>query len=208
MLYLAGVNHFDPMGREHVANWLCSLVERHSFPPSFVAVEFDSAVFETIRARRPFYRESIRRLWPAVPESDLEHFEHSLGYEGDVHLDCLHGTDVIWLDEGRALPAEVVEQHVLQRLKVLRYFESRNSLMLPGVVSEQVQPFTRAGVFSEDRSRRFAGRILARVSAQGWEWGIAITGASHASERFETSMRRLLEKAGIPCEARLFCRLD
>ncbi len=208
MLFIAGVNHFDPMGRERVANWMCSLAERHHSPPSFMAVEFDPDCFELLRAQRPYYRTCIQTLWPDVPASDLEHFERSLGYEGDAHLECFAGTDMIWLDEGRALPPDVVERHVQQRLMVLQYFETSNALMLPGVVSEQVQPYTRARVFSEARSRLFADRILARISAGRWGWGIAITGASHASERFGASMRRLLEKAGVPCETRLFCRLD
>ena len=44
--------------------------------------------------------------------------------------------------------------------------------------------------------------------ASDWRWGVAIVGASHASDRFENSMRSLLAKAGVPCEVRLFCRLD
>jgi len=207
-LFIAGINHFDPMARERVANWLCSLSERNGSPPSFIAVEFDEQLFRLLSAQRPQYRACIHRLWPSIPDSDLDHFEQSLGFEGDTHTECYYGTDVVWLDHGRALPPGTIETHVWQRLQALKFFEARNSLMLPGIVSEQVQPYARAEDFSPERSRIFAERILERARTQDWKWAIAITGASHASDRFENSMRRLLEKAGVNCETRLFCRLD
>ena len=207
-LFIAGVNHFDPMGREHVANWLCSLADRNRSPPSFIAVEFDEDLFRMLSAQRAQYRRCIHALWPGIPEADLDQFEQSLGFEGDTHLECFYSTDMIWLDQGRTLPPGTVEAHVRQRLATLKFFESRNALMLPGVVSEQVQPYTRADTFSVERSRGFAERILGHIRDRVWNWGIAIIGASHASDRFDDSMRSLLERAGIHCETRIFCRLD
>jgi hypothetical protein len=207
-LFIAGINHFDPMGREHLANWLCSLADINTSPPSFIAVEFDEHLFKMLHTQRAQYRECIHNLWPGVPESDLDQYELSLGYEGDTHLECFYGTDVIWLDQGRTLPPGAVETHVHQRLQALQFFESRNALMLPGVVSEQVQPYTRAAAFSVERSRRFAEHILGYIHNHAWNWGIAITGASHASDRFQDSMRSLLVKAGVRCDTRIFCRLD
>lgn len=207
-LFIAGINHFDPMGRERVADWLCSLSALNRLPPTFVAVEFDRDLFEMLRAQRPRYREWIHALWPDVPETDLDHFESSLGYEGDTHLECFHGPAVIWLDEGRRLPPGAIEAHARQRLEALRFFRARNALMLPGVVSEQVQAYTRARAFSAERSRRFAERILEFIGTHGWNWGIAIVGAAHASDGFEGSMCSLLGKAGVPCRVRRFCRLD
>lgn len=207
-LFIAGINHFDPMGRERLADWFCVLAEQYRAPPTFVAVEFDRDLFEMLRAQRPRYRESIHTLWPEVPEADLDHFERSLGYEGDTHLECFQGPDVIWLDQGRRLPPGAITLHTQQRLAALRFFKARNALMLPGVVSEQVQAYTRARAFSAERSRRFAEHILEYVRKRDWTWGIAIVGAAHASDEFEGSMCSLLGKAGISCRAHLFCRLD
>jgi len=207
-LFIAGINHFDPMGRDRVADWLCALAEQHSAPPTFVAVEFDRDLFEMLRAQRPRYREWIHALWPEVPEADLDHFERSLGYEGDTHLECFHGPDVIWLDQGRRLPPGAIKAHTQKRLAALQFFRARNALMLPGVVSEQVQGYTRARAFSIERSRRFAERILEYIRRHDWTWGIAIVGAAHANDEFEDSMCSLLGKAGLRCRARLFCRLD
>lgn len=207
-LFIAGINHFDPMGRERVANWLCRLAAQHDTPPTFVAVEFDSELFEQLRAQRPRYREWIHALWPDVPASDLDHFEHSLGYEGDTHLECFHDPDMIWLDEGRRLPAGAIETHTRQRVAALQFFRARNALMLPGVVSEQVQAYAHARVFSAERSRHFAERILEYIRTHNWTWGLAITGAAHACDNFKGSMRSLLDRAGVRCRARLFCRLD
>lgn len=206
-LFIAGVNHYDPMGRVRVAGWLRDLGERRESNPSFVAVEFDQGHFNALCRQRPQYREWIHRFWPGVPDDDLKLFELSLGYEGDTHQECFEGTEVVWLDEGREVEPDVLEQHARIRLLTLRYFEQRNSLMLPGVVSEQVQGYTRPEVFSPERSRRFADRILARLEGGEGDWAVAITGASHASDRFENSMRSLLETAGVPCEVRYFCRL-
>ena len=207
-LYIAGINHFDPLARERVSSWLCSLSTRQSGFPSFVAVEFAEEHFRALRAQRAQYREWIRREWPHVPDSDLEHFERSLGYDGDSFEQCYSGPDVLWLDEGRDIDPAIINRHAWSRLQCLRFFERRNALMLPGVVSEQVQAHAQPGVFSPERSARFAERILARVRAGDWRWSVAIVGASHASDRFENSMRSLLVKAGMPCEVRLFCRLD
>lgn len=207
-LFIAGINHFDPMGRERVADWFCELAAHHDTPPTFVAVEFDCELFERLRAQRPHYRACIQALWPDVPAGDLDLFERSLGYEGDTHLECFAGPDMIWLDEGRRLPPGAVEAHTSQRVAALRFFEARNALMLPGVVSEQVQAYTRARVFSTERSRAFAEHILDYIHTHDWSWGLAITGAAHACDEFADSMRSLLEQAGVPCCARMFCRLD
>ena len=206
-LYIAGVNHYDPMGRVRVGQWLRELSDRRREEPAFVAVEFDRDIFRALRRQRPQYREWIHSSWPGVPDEDLSLFELSLGYEGDTHKECFAGAEVVWLDDGRQVEPEVVDQHARLRLLTLRYFEQRNSLMLPGVVSEQVQGYTRPEVFSPDRSRRFAERILAQVKRTSRGWAVAITGASHASDRFENSMRSLLEAAGVSCEVRYFCRL-
>lgn len=207
-LYIAGINHFDPMSREHVADWFRSLGEQHAGPPAFVAIEFDEAHFKALTEQRPRYREWIQARWPEMPPSDLDRFEQSLGYEGDTHHECFADTETIWLDSGREFHQTTIETHTFQRLLCLQLFEKNNSLMLPGIVSEQVQAYMRANVFSPERSRLFADRILQRVQSQSWQWAIAITGASHASDRFDNSMRSLLERAGVPCDVRYFCRLD
>jgi len=207
-LYIAGINHYDPMARDRVANWLCSLSGQQPGSPSFVAVEFAEPHFHQLRAQRSQYRAWIHSEWPDVPECDLERFERSLGYEGDTYEECFSGTEVVWLDEGREIEPVVISRHAWNRLQCLRFFERWNALMLPGVVSEQVQAYARSGVFSPERSGRFAERILTRIQGGDWRWGVVIAGASHASERFENSMRSLLEKAGVLCVTRLFCRLD
>lgn len=207
-LYIAGINHFDPMGREHVADWFNSLAQEYQSAPAFIAIEFDEAHFKALSEHRPRYRQWIQARWPHIPESDLDRFEKSLGYEGDTHHECFNGIETIWLDSGRELHDAAFESHAFQRLLCLQIFERNNALMLPGVVSEQVQAYMRADAFSPERSRQFADRIMERVKCNPWEWAIAITGASHASDRFDNSMRSLLQKEGINCEVRYFCRLD
>lgn len=206
-LYIAGVNHYDPMGRVRVADWLRDLARRREGGPAFVAVEFDETHFNTLRQQRTRYRNWIHRLWPDVPDKDLRLFEMSLGYEGDTHKESFANAEVVWLDNGRNVAPETLDQHARLRLLTLRYFEQRNSLMLPGVVSEQVQGYSRPDVFSPERSRVFAERLLPLLKPDRKGWAVAITGASHASDRFDNSMRSLLEAAGIPCEVRYFCRL-
>jgi len=207
-LFIAGINHFDPRGRDQVANWFCSLAERHGGPPSFVAVEFDESHFQALCDYRPRFREWIQARWPNMSETDLNTFEQSLGYEGDVHRLCFDGIEIVWLDQGRSLDRAAFESHVYQRLLCLQFFERNNALMLPGIVSEQVQAYVRADAFNPERSSLFAERILERMRARPWRWAIAVTGASHASDRFENSMRSLIERAGVTCEVRYFCRLE
>lgn len=206
-LYIAGVNHYDPMGRVRVAEWLRELGDQQRNDPSFIAVEFDETHFSVLRQQRTKYRYWIHRFWPDVPDEDLRLFELSLGFEGDTHKECFADTEVVWLDNGREVGPEALDQHARLRLLTLRYFEQRNSLMLPGVVSEQVQGYTRPEVFSPERSRRFAEQLIPRLKARADGWAVAITGASHASDRFDNSMRSLLAAADIPCEVRFFCRL-
>jgi hypothetical protein len=206
-LFIAGINHYDPMGRERVAAWLSSLVAQHDDKPSFLAVEFDKKNFDVLRQYRNQYRKWIHTQWPEIPPADLHRYEKSLGYEGDVHEVCLPDIDVIWLDAGRTVDTELVDNHARCRLQSLHYLRQTNSLMLPGVVSEQVGGLTRPEVFDPARSRRFADRILEHIRTKNSDWGIAIVGASHASESFTNSMRSLLEQAGLSCKTRIFCHL-
>lgn len=208
MLFIAGINHFDPLGRERLRAWLTELAAGQPTSPSFVAVEFDPRHLEALRAQRPVFRAAVHAEWPDLPASDLDQHARSLGYEGDTHAEVFPDVETLWLDQGRAVEPGTVAQHALQRVRALRYLARHNALMLPGVVSEQVQAHTRPEVFSPERSRVFAERITARLGAGGGRWAVAIVGASHASDRFRNSMRSLLEQAGVRCDVRLFVRLE
>ena len=51
-LHIAGINHYDPLGRAALRKWLQELRDFHSNKPAFIAVGFDEHPFERIKGHR------------------------------------------------------------------------------------------------------------------------------------------------------------
>ena len=210
-LYIAGVYHFDPLGRNNLRQWLQGLASANNGSPAFIATEWDENLFALIKGQRRTFRELAQKEWPNAASDLLDTLERSLGYEADTHTEFFPNVEVLWLDQGRQA---IVERYAEGRLNMYRsYLEGEQ---LPTQSSMGLAKFSavarqradsseaerqRTQLFEEESERdtKFASLILERIAKGGGVWAIAIVGGRHASEG-KGSMRQLLEEQGQLCE--------
>jgi hypothetical protein len=198
VVFMVGVNHFDPLGRVDLLERLHALASRHSNPPAFVAVEYDQRHFRSIAGQRDSFRSLIETECDGLRDGKLDAFANSLVYEGDSHHEVFPDVPVLWPDQGRKLSESDLEGYAKQRLNV---YLGHSGGDLRGAV-EKVSRSIRAMAGTEidrERSKMFATRIRDRVREVNGSWAIVITGEAHASNSVRGSMRQLLEAAGVNC---------
>lgn len=198
VVFIVGVNHFDPLGRADLLARLRTLASRHSNAPAFVAVEYDQRHFRSIAGQRDRFRSLIETACDGLPTAELDAFANSLVYEGDSHHEVFPGVPVLWLDQGREWSESDLEGYAMDRLNM---YQGHSGGDLRGAV-EKVSRAIKAVPGTEidrDRSKTFATRIRDRVREVNGSWAIAILGEAHASNSVRGSMRQLLEAAGVNC---------
>ena len=218
-LYLAGVIHKDPLGRDAILDWLKEIEEITL--PDFVAVEWSEAVFELLRAERPCLYSQLKEPHPQAEVEVIQSLANSLAYEGDAYTAVFPDADVIWLDDGRVcfnkghqLTDEEIARIILGGVK--RDYEGWLLERYSAPSSEIFQPpqdFLRqkrrelwdsytndkpSNPTEEDleRDTKFADLILSREQENGW--GVVVTGAIHTKDE-QGRMGYLLRQAGQDC---------
>lgn len=208
IVYIAGINHFDPTNRETLRRWLATLSSSRTSPPVFVATEWNREVFENIKEQRPKFRQLMMRQWPDASSELLDILENSLGYEADTHTEVFDNVEILWLDQERLVNVSDINNYAKDRLKMYRSFLEGHPL--PKNTSEALSMFSkearRRAQNSEASTRRdveWARLIQEKCVISKGEWVIIIVGSSHASDH-EGSMRRLLQDQRLICQVNIF----
>ncbi len=99
-LYVAGVIHYDPLGRKRLGKWLKHL-KKKDIKPSYVLVEYnekDHLAFPN--ARKKFRNLCEKKLAKyGLSDDDFNILEGSLGYELGSHLDSFDNIDILYYEE-------------------------------------------------------------------------------------------------------------
>ena len=200
-LEIAGINHFDPLGRDKLKAWFEHVPELHGTRPSFIAVEWDEEQFAQVKSQRARFRDLVQRQWPGSNSDLVETLEPSLAYEGDTHALYYSDVPVTWLDQGRQ---NQVSSYAELRINLLRDFLGGQPMptdtmaaldTLSRVARERAQPAEEGS----HRDQRFAELIIQAVrKTDDKDWGIVIVGASHALPKPGT-MLTLLQEQKIRC---------
>jgi hypothetical protein len=203
-LYIAGVIHFDPLGRAGLRRWLRRCFAVEGGPPAFVATEWDQNTFAEVRRQRAEFHDLAQGEWPHASPKALRILELSLGYEADTHVELFPDVEVLWLDEGRQTDPSRVQGYAKGRLEMYRSFlqgswSPPGSLTLLRTLSHAARRRAEPDFVPGDRDSTFARLILDRIARGGATWAVAIVGANHAS-RARGSMRSLLEEEGCFCD--------
>jgi hypothetical protein len=204
LLRTAGVNHFDPLAKERVQQWLANYAQEQP-GPSFIATEWDQGIFERVRGQRNRFRRLAAERWPEFSDELLDILTVSLGYEAESHTLSYPNLGILWLDQGRQMTQDEINEinrYAEGRLALYSEFigedldlENRDQVLTAMSRAADERAAGAAGV--GDRDRQFAQRILRRATENGW--AIAIVGRRHAAD-VNGSMRRLLEEGGQRCE--------
>jgi hypothetical protein len=205
ILRIVGVNHFDPLGRQGLCDWLKQISQNYG-RPTFVATEWDKDIFLRVKAQRKRFRRLLRGQWPNISEHLLGILELSLGYEGDSHEEIYPGMDVLWLDEGRDVPVEdAITKYAEDRLTRYRAYMGEgvcgcDDTSTLGKMSKAAA--LEAGSPPEtgpDRDKRFADLILQKVKQSPDGWAVVIVGKDHATA-IDGSMACILDGEKLICE--------
>lgn len=201
-LYVAGVNHNDPLGKGRLRDWLATFKSSQGAPPAYVAVVYDKLVFPVLRSLRPRYRELARNRW-RPPEEVLSTLEQSLGYEVDAHKAFFLTAPVIWLDPQPA--PQKVDSAWLEKSRLKKMLDIYDRYFNEGETDTQrlLECCSRAARTQavkqpvRNRESELAQPLLDKV-VDNPQWAIAIMGATRASISVGYTCS-LLQAAGHRC---------
>ncbi len=195
-VFLAGVNHLDPLGRERLVERLGRIAD-DGVRPEFAAVEYDPQHFSRIvDEQRPAFRRLLKQAWPDLDDAELDLLELSLGYEGDAHRAIFPKAEVVWLDQGREEDSDVLE--TFARDTVVKYrWHLGNQLHgrigeLSAVVTAQPEHQKPGG-----RDEAFAAIVLEKL--ESLPVGVVVVGGLHVDLDVQGTMAQRLVQGGVQC---------
>jgi len=204
LLRIAGINHFDVLGRDKLEQWFANFAAERP-GPSFLATAWDPIIFARVREQRTHLRQLAAERWPGFSDALLNVLALSLGYEADSHLMSYPNVNLLWLDQGREADQADIVHYADDRLPLYaRFIGNRANIVnedellctMSEAADEQAAGVRGVG----ERGQRFADRIHER--AQNNNWAIIIVGKRHAADE-NVSMRRRLEQHGHMCQISL-----
>jgi hypothetical protein len=199
-LYIAGVNHNDPLGRDKLNRWLRRLSTINSEPPAFIATEWDKNHFMKVKKQRKKFRQLLHDTWSSFSTEKLDILEHSLAYEGDTHIEVFPDAEMLWLDEGRQVDESALDEYAEDRLGVMQSLAGGRLLSLDEF-SEMAWKRTEDEKKFDDKGRdkKFTDLIFNKLQKSKSDWAIVIVGYNHVRNEPGT-MGYLLKEAQVTCE--------
>jgi hypothetical protein len=204
-LYLLGIRHWDPLGRDRLIKALRALQKCHSEPPYFVAVEYDSQEFDRLRRQRSLFRNELSKKEPRLSEEELNVYELSLAYEGDAHQDLFPDSKTVWLDEGRNAKIEDMDKRLLGWYVGIC---DKLGVSLAGSlekISHDIGSEEDDSIEDPGRDKKFAEVVKSELN-QKKEWAIVIVGRAHTNSKTQGSMANLLMRDGVQFDMLDLCR--
>lgn len=202
-LYLAGINHNDPLMRVDLVDWLKDLQHQHQSDPCFVAVEWGKAAYDKIVASRIPFEQKLKQQWGAVDDHLVGPLAAAIGYEGDAHRDVWPDLRPIWLDSRRKLTP-------LEQFTISSYEDARLGVYAAHL-DHQIPLTNIAGTLqalsdnankgqqqwsNNPRDKSWARQIGRRASQGGCDWAVVIAGHEHFSPNHPGNLRGRLDKNG------------
>lgn len=203
-IIIAGIVHFDVLGRYRLSKWINKISEKMGNPPEFVAVEWDEEVFKQVCSQRILIRNYAKAEWPEAPPKFTDIIESSMGFEGDTHKLFFPNVETLWMDQGRPIGDQsIIAEYAMDRFKIYRkYFPDgsfdfgpKTLLHMSKEAWMRSSPDTAAG---SPRDNIFFEVILRRLNRINSNWAIVIVGASHARKN-EGFLAKKLINEGLSC---------
>ena len=203
LLYVAGIHHFDPLCRGRLLNWLKSLNKSHEHSPIFVAVEWDKDLFGKVVPQRPLLYRLAKKEWPQSSSFFLTILSEAMAFEGDTHIEVFPTVPILWLDSGRNVTLEIIEDYAKDRLNVYKSFLPFGVAKLDDkallIMSKEAWNRSNKPTQGNSRDTKFAKSIYEHNDQLRNCWAIAIVGTNHASS-VQDYMVSILIGQGIKCD--------
>jgi len=207
-IFIAGIVHFDVLGRYRLSKWINEVSEKMGNLPEFVAVEWDKEVFKQIYSQRILIRNYAKSEWPAAPPKFIDIIESSMGFEGDTHKLFSPNIETLWMDQGRPIEdMSIITEYAMDRFNIYRkYFPDgsfdfgpKTLLHMSKKAWARASPDTAVG---SPRDAIFFEVILSRLNRLISDWAIVIVGASHARKNEGFLAKRLMDE-GLSCYSKI-----
>jgi hypothetical protein len=203
ILRIAGVNHFDPAGRQKLVD--CLLLHAKEFgTPAFIGVEWDKDIFTQVKAQRKKFRQLISNQWPELSLETIKALTLSLGYEADSHTEIFPDVKILWLDIGRQASEEVVKNYAHDRFTMYKRWlctkviEKNATTILAEMGKMATDEAGDPPKVGNERDAKFADLIPRQGTKGVGGWASIIVGKFHAM-KYGGSMLQLLEEKGQIC---------
>lgn len=195
IVFLAPVNHFDPLGRAELITRLRLLRDQWHVVPGFVAVEYGPEQHRVYVEQRPQFRQMLAHEWPDLRPGELDTLEQSLAYDGDAHRDVFLEATILWLDKGRQFTRDQLAGYAQGRLGIYRVHASGPLGGRILQLSQQIRQIAAPPEPGDERDRNFAEAILAELGRGSL--ALVIVGANHATEAVPDTMAAILRESGV-----------
>jgi len=213
--YFAGVNHFDPLCRTKLREWLKHLKKTNGCDPSFVAVEScKKSLFRQRLMIEEFIKLSFRdHSFQRLPCDVLKDIYLSFGYEADSHHDIFEKADTLWLNDSitddEGLGFKPTQRRVVYSVMFEECLFPNHSEYDLDSISECVWSFCIKDNSPPDfykYDKNWYKLIQEKLDGIKDGWAILIVGADHAQD-IRGSVFNLLEKDDRveSIESKTFC---
>ncbi|MGG4481239.1 hypothetical protein [Paenibacillus illinoisensis] len=203
-IYIAGINHNDPLSRIELIEWMKDIAKHEKMSPVFIAPEWKEEYFNLVKEQREEFDRRVRSEWPLLTEKQIESITLSLGYEGDAHKEVFGELTVLWLDQERNADRSVKDfykfrfqnlRNWAQEIDQNENFVTMLSKVIRGTqsVSVKTNPSIDPG-----RDAAFHQVINNECSPYSLGWAMIVVGVIHSLST-RGSMRNLLEIEGYQC---------
>jgi hypothetical protein len=212
-IHIAGVNHYDPLGRFQLERWFITLSKNEQGSPAFIAVEWSEPIYRAIQRQSHKMRALAFEEWPGITHETVSILQLSLAYEASSHSTVFPRTPILWLDAGREaeIDQDDIENYVEARFRMYRAFLKNKTLERAGRGYLLERPFLteisreawarsdQNQAVDKQRDTKWADLILGGLSNPQM-WAAAVVGANHAI-RQAGSLRSILESYSVECYA-------
>ncbi len=211
---IAGINHFDPLGRTRIV-FLLEELRNKDFEPDCIAVEWDREKAELVIKQRDssYFYNKMKYDFPSLSNKNIIALHDTIAYEVDSHVSLYPNLPIIWLDEGRNDPIASDNDNIIKFAELrFKYYKGLltktidlNSENLLEEVSLTVWENSNFKNVSNDvntyeRDKKFYYAIQNAIIAKRYKKIFVIVGANHADYKREASMATRLKKENIDVE--------
>ncbi len=193
---LIGVNHNDPYGRRIIADYL-SFEKSNGFLPDCLATEWDHEMFLRVYKQRDYlYNKLIsERFTNNLLEARI--IADSLGFEADSHLTVYPNIPIVWLDQGRKVQDDIIQNYADQRYEILSAYRQENEKCFDlDKTRHSLIAISKDNLISNIRDTVFASKISNAIE-NGMERIICIVGEEHTKTDIKGRLGYQLKEKGF-----------
>jgi len=195
---IAGINHYDPLGRYKIEALLLELQSK-GYYPDCIATEWDKYIAERVISQRQLFIDLAQKdsALQNLGKDIIIALSQTIAYEVDSHNKLYPSLPIIWLDEGRETDIELVDNFARYRVDrdhdfIQGFFNSEENDALR-YISKAAWVATYGMIYMADtRDWKFSERIKEAITG-GYNNIFIIVGEKHVDSKVEGNFYNLIK---------------